>query len=243
MKKLGFQMMIAALSAAALHAQTPAPASARLVARSGLVEVERGNAWVPLTIGDPLNAGERIRTAQASSAALEAGAGQVITLSERAQVQIRPTTGMPVVQLESGSMRVFATGDIQVVAKDTLLEATERPLDMEIGYLADKLNLTVINGAVRSGGITIRAVVEESRVRSYTADSRNAQRDAALAAVDPYLYMYPYFMCGNPGLGGAAPANGAIVPPVVNNPTHPGYRPTQIVPPMSDPLHVPITKQ
>lgn len=234
--------MIVALSAAALHAQIPAPASARLVARSGLVEVERGNAWLPVSMGDPLNTGERIRTAQASSAALEVGAGQVITLTERTQVQIRPATGMPVVQLESGVMRIFASGDIQVAAKDTILEAVELPLDLEIGYQADRLNMTVFNGAVQSGGMTIRAV-EESRVRSYTADSRNAQRDAAFAPVDPYLYMYPYFMCGNPVPGGVAPNTGAIVPPAVNHPTNPGYRPTQIVPPMSDPIRVPVTKQ
>lgn len=243
MKNIGLQLVIAVLSAAALHAQTSAPASARLVARSGLVEVERGNAWVPVSIGEPLNAGERIRTAQASSAVMEAGAGQLITLSERAQVQMRPNTGVPQVQLESGGMRVFAIGDIQVAAKDTILEAVERPLDMEIGYLADRLNVTVFNGAVRSGAMTIRAV-QESRVRSYNADSRNAQRDAAaFPAVDPYLYMYPYLMCANPGLGGVAPGNGAIVPPAVNHPTNPGYRPTQIVPPMPDPIRVPVTKQ
>jgi hypothetical protein len=51
------------------------------------------------------------------------------------------------------------------------------------------------------------------------------------------IYVYPYFLYGN-----VDPFEGRIVPPVVNNPTHPAYRPTQIVPPMSDPLRVPVTK-
>jgi hypothetical protein len=51
------------------------------------------------------------------------------------------------------------------------------------------------------------------------------------------FYVYPYVSLGN-----ADPNAGAIVPPVVNNPTNPGYRPTQIVPPMSDPIRVPVTQ-
>jgi ferric-dicitrate binding protein FerR (iron transport regulator) len=234
--------MVLAFSAATLHAQTAGPANARLVARNGLVEVERGNVWLPISMGDPLNPGERIRTSQGSSAALEVGVGKVITLNEQTQIQVRPSTGMPAVQLESGSMKVFAATDIQLAAKDTILEAAETPLDMEIGYQADKLNLTVFDGAVRSGAITIRAI-GDSGVRTYTADSRNAQRNAGPPVEYPNFYIYPYFMYGSQGPNGRAPGNGAIVPPVVNNPTNPGYRPTQIVPPMSDPIHVPVTKQ
>src|SRR5437762_11355574 len=156
MRKLGFQLMIALFSAGALQAQGNLSANARLVARIGMVEVQRGNVWLPIAPGDLLNAGERIRTANGSSAAIEAGPGKVITLNEHSEVEIRESSGSALVQLASGSMKVFATSDIQVAAKDTMLESAERPLDMELGYQGDRLNLTVFNGAVRNGAMTVR---------------------------------------------------------------------------------------
>jgi hypothetical protein len=139
-------------------------------------------------------------------------------------------------------MKVFAASDgrdnrenILVAAKDTLLESAERPLDMEIGYQADKLNLTIFNGAVRNGPMTIRGGGnQDATVRTHTA-GRTHERQVIVPNAN--FYVYPYFLYGYPD-----PNAGKIVPPVVNNPTNPGYRPTQIVPPMSDPLRVPVTK-
>jgi hypothetical protein len=108
-------------------------------------------------------------------------------------------------------------------------------LDLELGYQGDKLNMTVFNGAVRTGSVTIRGGSEDSRTRSISA-GRSGRRNEIMVP-NPRVFVYPYFMYGD-----AAPIDGRIVPPAVNNPTHPGYRPTQIVPPMSDPLRVPVTK-
>src|SRR5437588_8691690 len=117
MKRLGFPLFIVMLSVAALYAQSN-PSSARVVGRSGIVEVLRGNIWVPIAPGDLLNAGDRVRTGDGSSSAVEAGPGKVITLNERSEVEVRDSRGSPLVQLVSGSMKVFATSDIQVAAKD-----------------------------------------------------------------------------------------------------------------------------
>ena len=59
----------AALTTAGLQAQSTA-GPARLAIRSGLVEVQRGNVWLPLAGGDLVNAGERVRTASGSAANL-----------------------------------------------------------------------------------------------------------------------------------------------------------------------------
>src|ERR1051325_6128741 len=154
MKKAAICLWVLLFSFTALPAQAQAQA-ARLVIRSGLVEVQRGNVWLPISIGELVNAGESIRTASGSMAALEIGSGKVVTLNEASQVQVGISNSASIVQLDSGSMKVFAASDnrdnILVAAKDTLLEPAERPLDMELGYQSDKLNLTIFNGAVRNG--------------------------------------------------------------------------------------------
>src|SRR5262249_20203510 len=161
MKKLGFSLFVALISVAILNAQVTASVNARLAIRSGVVEVQRGNTWQAIGAGERLNPGERIRTAKGSSAALEIGPGKIITLNEQSQVLIGQSNGTPIVELESGSMKVFAASDIQVAAKDTMLESTDRPLDLELGYQADSLNLTVFNGAVRNGAVIIRGNEDE----------------------------------------------------------------------------------
>jgi hypothetical protein len=223
---------------------SPVPPNPRLAVRSGLVEVQRGSLWLPLTLGDSLKAGERVRTASGSSAVIEVGPDQLVTLNEVSMVRIGQVAqangaGAPVVELESGSMKVFSSFDIRVTAKDTVLEGAGQPLDLELGYQAGKLNLTVFNGAVQNGPITIRGGTQDPSVRTYTAGAGGRpwprREDAVIA--NPVFYVYPYFMYGQPD-----PNAGRIVPPVVNNRTNPGYRPTQVVPPMSDPLRVPVTK-
>jgi ferric-dicitrate binding protein FerR (iron transport regulator) len=238
MKKIGLALFIGLVSGAALNAQLRVIfETAKLAVRSGVVEVQRGNTWLPISAGERLTPGERIRTAKGSSAALEIGLGKMITLNDLSQVLIIESNGRPIVELESGSMKVFAATDIQVAAKNTMLETADQPLDLELGYQADRLNLTVFNGAVRNGPVIIRGENEDSRTRTngpYGPDA--SQRHGAVTA-NPTYYVYPYFLYGNHD-----PNAGAIVPPVVNNPTNPGYRPTQIVPPMSDPIRVPVTK-
>ena len=230
MRKLGLGLVIALLSIAALQAQTTAQPKARLVAVGGVVEVQRNNAWAQAAPGDQLDFGERVRTGMFSSAVLELGPGKVVTLAERTEIQVGESNGSPMVQLESGNLRVFSTTDIRVAAKNTMLQSVERPLDMQVGLQGDRLSLMVLSGAVRNGAMTIRGA-EDSSVRTYTANSRSLHH--GYSATYPDFYVYPYFMCGNPG-------NGGIVPPTVLNSTNPNYRPNQIVPPMSDPIRPPI---
>src|SRR6476469_8971254 len=78
-----------------LNAQT-AP-TARLAIRSGLVEVQRANAWIPISSGEFLNPGDHIRTASASMAAIVLAEDGVITLSEASQVALGESNLSPVV--------------------------------------------------------------------------------------------------------------------------------------------------
>jgi ferric-dicitrate binding protein FerR (iron transport regulator) len=237
MNKIGLLFSLSLLTVAALHGQSPNTSAARLVIRSGIVEVQRGSLWFPIATGDALNPGDRVRTAAGSVGAIEIARSVVVTLNEHSQVQINPLNGSAAVQLESGSMKLYADSEIQVAAKDTLLESADRPLDLELGYQANRVNLTVFNGSVRSGSITIRGGSQDSSVRTYRANGMSPRRNDPQVSPDQTFYVYPYFLYGNPD-----PNAGRIVPPVVNNTTNPGYRPTQIVPPMSDPIRVPVTK-
>lgn len=244
LKTLWSWMLISSLISAALYAQANTQSNgqtyARLVARSGTVEVQRENAWAPVKPGDQINSNERVRTGAASSAAIEVGPGKIITLSERTEVQVGQSNGAPMVQLETGNMKVVSAENIQVAAKETVLESAERPLDLELGYKADKLNLTVITGAVRNGPIIIRGAQDSSK-RTFTAGGRWGVRENELVYY-PGVYFYPYVVYANPN-GGFFPQNvppQGTVPPVVLNPTHPGYRPEQIIPPMTAPLRPPV---
>jgi hypothetical protein len=253
-KVLGFSVLIAIVIVAGLNAQTnpqnPQPGQAateqaRLVGRSGTIEVQRGNAWVSLNPGAVINSGERVRTGSRSSGAIELGPGKVVTLSEKTEVQVRQSNGTPIVQLESGNMKVVSAEDIQVAAKETVIESTERPVEIEVESNADGINLTVVTGAVRNGPIVIRSAQGSSK-RTYTAGERRTVTDNSVpypypvyaSPFYPYVYANPYGALF-PGLSPFPPQG--TVPPVVFNPTHPAYRPDQIIPPMTNPLAVPIT--
>jgi ferric-dicitrate binding protein FerR (iron transport regulator) len=235
---LAINVLTALFSVTVLNPQSASAQNARLVIRSGIVEVQRGNMWLPISVGEALNPGEQVRTANGSTAAIEIGSGKVITLNGQSQVQIGQSNTSPLVQLESGSMKVFSASDIQVAAKDTILQSTDRPVDLELGYQSDQLNLTVFNGSVRSGRMIIHGGNQDPTMRTYSANGRSAWRGGGIVP-NPTFYIYPYFLYGYPNLN-PNPNAGVIVPPVVNNPTNPGYRPTQIVPPMSDPIRVPV---
>src|SRR6266850_4429791 len=215
MRKLGIELVIAMSGIAALHAQTMAQSKARLVVVGGVVEVQRNNAWVQTAPGEQLNSGERVRTGMFSSAGLELGPGKVITLAERTEIQVgESNNGSPIVQLEGGNIKVFSATDIQVAAKDTMLQSVEQPLDMQVGLQGDRLNVMVLSGAVRNGSMTIHGA-EDTGIRTYTANSRSALYHGYSGATYPVFYIYPYFMYGNRGNGG-------------------------VVPPMSDPIRPPI---
>jgi ferric-dicitrate binding protein FerR (iron transport regulator) len=237
MKKLGLTLLVAIMgAAAAAHGQSAFSTNARLAIRSGLVEVQRKNVWLPILPGDAVNPGDRIRTASGSVAALEIGAGTIASLNAESQVLFDVASASPVLQLESGRMKVLAASKIQVGAKDTLLEAAEWPVNLELGYFADNLDLVVLAGAVRHGSIVIRGTNHDPNARTHVANGM--PRRSEYMSPQQIFYVYPSFLYGNPD-----PNAGRIVPPVVNNPTNPGYRPTQIVPPMSDPIRVPVTRQ
>ena len=205
-----------------------------LVARSGIVEVQRNNIWSQITPGETVNMGERVRTGAGSSAAIEIGPGTVVTLSDSTEVEVRDSGGSPVVQLEKGNMKVFSATDIQVAAKETTLESVGRPVDMQVGVESDRLNVMVFSGAVRKGKMTIHGT-QDPNVRTYTANGQS-RHPYGYSNVYPTYNIYPWVMYGNPN-----PGDGRIVPPAVSNPTNPGYRPTQSVPPMSDPIRVPLS--
>jgi hypothetical protein len=198
MNRVSAAALIALIGSATLHAQVGASSSARLAVSSGIVEVQRGTVWSPIRAGETLNPGERIRTSNGSWAAVEFDPNKIITLTERTEIEVRPSNGAPVVQLETGSIKVFAASDLQIAARDTILETAERPLDMELGYQGDQLNLTVFNGAVRNGSITVRGNQETStsNVRTYSAGTHRPDYSNG-AGVYPNVYVYPYFMYGN----------------------------------------------
>ena len=79
-----FALLIASGSTAVLHAQS----AAKLTGRSGMVEVLRSNQWMQLTAGDLINSGEKVRTGVDSTATVEFGSGQVLTLNANSEIQI-----------------------------------------------------------------------------------------------------------------------------------------------------------
>src|SRR5687767_8785907 len=65
-----------------------AQSAARLTGRSGMVEVLRNNQWIQITAGDLINSGEKVRTGVDSTATVEFGSGQVVTLNANSEIQI-----------------------------------------------------------------------------------------------------------------------------------------------------------
>ena len=215
--------LIALFSSTTLNAQS----NARLAARTGTVEILRAGAWTPANFGDPINSGERLRTGAGSSAAIDLGPGRIVTLSDRTEVEVRDLNGFPAVRLETGNIKVVSEADIQVSTKETTLASAEKPLDMELGYQGDSLNLTVVAGAVRNGSIVIRGT-EDATKRTYASGGRRTRSENTV--VYPTFYFYPYVVYGNQG----------VVPNTSQNPPYPGYSPSQIIPPMTNPLRPPV---
>src|SRR5262245_46212384 len=114
---------VALFSVAALNAQSPGLPNASLMNRIGMVEIQRGDAWWPISIGEQLSPTDRVRTASNSAAVIAIGFGRVVTLNERSEIQLRPANGTARVQLDSGSIKVFSASDFQVVAKDATFDA------------------------------------------------------------------------------------------------------------------------
>jgi FecR protein len=198
MNRVSTAALVALIGSTTLHAQAGASSSARLAVSSGIVEVLHGTVWSPIRAGEALNPGEHLRTSNGSWAAVEFDPNRIITLTERTEIEVGTSNVAPVVQLVAGSIKVFAASDVQIATKNTIFETAERPLDMELGYQGDQLNLTVFSGAVRNGSITVRGNQETntSNVRTYSAGSHRPDYTNG-AGVYPNVYVYPYFMYGN----------------------------------------------
>ncbi|PYR96321.1 MAG: hypothetical protein DMG12_26570 [Acidobacteria bacterium] len=232
LRMLGFLLLIAGFSVVTVKAESAATLSGRI----GNIQVQRNGAWMEARTGEQINPGEKVRTANGSAAAVELGPGKVVTLSENTQIEVRSSDGSLSVRLESGNMKVVSASDIQVSARDTTLQSAARPLDIDLGYQADKLNLTVNAGAVRTGPIIIRGT-EDSAKRSYAPAANPPQYGIPFGYSNiygnsfgyPNAYSYPYMIFANPG----------FAQPNVQNP-YSGIMPGQIIAPMSDPLRPPV---
>src|SRR5262245_24528081 len=124
MKRFALHLLLASCIAATLSAQTSSSPTASVSVRSGVVEVQRGNAWLPIAAGESVNCGERVRTGNASTAAIEIGAGAVVTIRELSQGQIVASSAGLTVRLEVGDMKQLAPVDMQPSTTDTI-----EPLD------------------------------------------------------------------------------------------------------------------
>jgi len=223
MRQLAYVLLIALFGVAPLRAQQDLQTGVKLVARSGTVEVHRANGWVPLAVDDEVGPTERVRTADGSTAALELSPKRVIALRERTEIQLRDSGEMPSIQ--RGSMKVVSAANIEATPKQTMQETAletapetrERPIDiLPLPPLPTLLEPSLPPNVLYGDYM-----------------------------FPPTYYVYP-FSLGDDRRGGRGRQprdSGAIVPPVVNNPTSPGYQPNQIVPPMSDPIHVPIKQR
>src|SRR5207247_10033724 len=106
-RKPAITVIVGIISAASLQAQTASPSSARLGARSGIVEVQRNNTWSPIAAGDQIDAGDRIRTAIGSLAALELGPGKTITMSTSTEIQLSDPNVQLSVYMVTWTMQVY----------------------------------------------------------------------------------------------------------------------------------------
>jgi hypothetical protein len=254
MKKIVLPLLVAAaiLSSGPAQAQSTADGKPRLVIRSGVVEVLRDQVWQAVKPGELLNAGERVRTANGATAAIELERNKIVTLEENSEVEIQlvGSAGAHSIRLDSGSMKAFSpppeTAPLpQDRPPQTAAQTSDKSLDLELDYQGDSLRLSISDRDGRSSSVTIRgAAPAMSAANRRPAEEpyyypQFYQREQLYGNVlsSPTYYVYPFqVFSGRPD-----PNEGRIVPPVVTNPTNPGYRPTQIVPPMSDPIRVPVS--
>ncbi|PYS53413.1 MAG: hypothetical protein DMG13_12730 [Acidobacteria bacterium] len=231
-RMFGFLMLIAALSVISVNAQSAAKVSGRI----GTVEIQRGGTWTEARSSEQISPGEKVRTGNRSSAAIDLGPGKVATLAENTQIELRDGADSLNVRLESGNMRVVSAADLPVSARDTTPETPARPSDLD--YQADGLNLTVNGGAARTSTIIIRG--NDARRSSPQPDANLPQYGIPFGYSNMYgntlgysgFYSYPYVFA-NPG----------FVYPNIQNP-YSGIMPGQIIPPMTNPMrpavHFPI---
>ena len=230
LKQFGFSLLIAGLSVGTLSAQSAATLSGRI----GTVEVQRRGAWTEARFSEQISPGERVRTGDRSSAAIDLGPGKVATLAENTEVEVRDGGGDSLnVRLESGNMRVVSASDVQVSARDTAAESSaRRPLDLDRGSQADELNLTITG---RTGPIIIRGDAGSTK-RGSQPEVNPSQYGVPFGYSNIYgnpfgfsgYYTYP-FVFGNPG----------FVQPTIQNP-YSGITPGQVIAPMTDPLRPPV---
>jgi len=225
-------LLVAGWSVGTLSAESFATLSGRI----GTVEVQRQGAWMQARFSEQISPGERVRTGNRSSAAIELGGGKVATMAENTEIEVRDGGGDSLnVRLASGNMRVVSASDNPVSARDWTPQSAPRPVDLDVGNQADTLNLTISG---RTGSIVIRG------------DENSTQRgpQPAQPQVNPAQYGIPFGysnIYGAPfGFSGFYTypfvfANPGGVQPTIQNP-YSGITPGQIVPPMTDPLRPPV---
>src|SRR5262245_48736612 len=169
LRMLGFFALIAALSTVTLNAQSEAMLSGRI----GTVEIQRSGAWMEAQTGEQISVGDRIRTATGSSAAVDLGPGKVVTLAANTQIELRESGGSLSARLERGNMKVVSASDLQVSGRDTTPEGAPRTVEIDLGSLADSVNLTVNPGA-GTGPIVSRGSEDSARRTSAAGGNGNS---------------------------------------------------------------------
>jgi hypothetical protein len=187
-----------------------AQSSATLGGRIGTVQIFRNGSWEQANPGDAIASGERVRTGTGSSAAVELGPGRVVILNDRSEAELREANGSPSLQLRSGTMRVSSEANLPVLPVAPL---PEKPRDLELGREKE---------GSRNIEIVIRTA-DDSRNGGYRSGHRAGQFPNTFFYPNN-IYFYPYVIFGGN----------------IQNPPNPGYSPSQIIPPMTDPLRPPV---
>ncbi len=187
-RRLCYLFMIAGLSALTAEAQSPAgPATIR--AAGGLVEVSNGNNWIPATRDQSVEVGQRVRTGLASFAYVVAGQDKAVTLTSQTEIEFRDTGGQPAVFLEQGGLKVASGTEITVATKDSTFGSLGGPVEFQITYRDNTADVTVVRGAVRSGGSIFRAAAD-SGSRTYVVGGQQrheAGTQYANVQINPYV--------------------------------------------------------
>src|SRR5213592_4647272 len=137
LRQFGFLLLVAGWSVGTLSAESFATLSGRI----GTVEVQRQGAWMQARFSEQISPGERVRTGNRSSAAIELGGGKVATMAENTEIEVRDGGGDSLnVRLASGNMRVVSASDNPVSARDSTPQSAPWPVDLDVHNQADTLN-------------------------------------------------------------------------------------------------------
>ena len=208
MKPVILSSIMAVIFSSALNAQS----SAILTARAGTVEILKNGVWTPAVSGDPVASGERLRTGNLSSAALQFSSGKIYILIERTEVELSGIDGAPLVK----------TGRTKVVSVEDIVNAANVPVQAPVPAQTEtddpedsRVNITIVNGGAQSEPVIHRE------------EPSWFQRGVTY----PTYYVYPSFGFATPG----------FVPNVQNpyNGIRPGQIVPPMTDPLRPPVHFP----